>query len=267
MQHESERKTIIVALLIVVAVFAVLIGSGARNFMRVRSVYEESEALIAAENYQEAKNQLSQIKDKDYKDTSALLDLCKAHIAYDDGQISRAYSELKYAKFSYQSAESQQMISDFTAQINAEYDAYCKEQERLEKEAYEKKIKTGVPFVGMSESRIGDTSLGKPSGDVRHNYECIGGEQYRANLYDFKVNGHTVFTARCVQGKVTQVWDNRDKDTSQPVYKSSTSSKKSTDTDPYHVNDYYDAEDFYYDYYDDFFDYDDAEDYFNAHHK
>ena len=31
------------------------------------------------------------------------------------------------------------------------------------------------------------------------------------------------------------------------------------------VNDYYDAEDFYDDYYDDFYDYEDAEDYFDTH--
>lgn len=43
----------------------------------------------------------------------------------------------------------------------------------------------------------------------------------------------------------------------------STSLKKSDD--PYHAKDYYDAEDFYEDNYDDFWDYEDAEDYYNEH--
>ena len=41
--------------------------------------------------------------------------------------------------------------------------------------------------------------------------------------------------------------------------------KPTSYSDPYNVNDYYDVEDFYDDYYDDFYDYEDAEDYFNKH--
>ena len=41
--------------------------------------------------------------------------------------------------------------------------------------------------------------------------------------------------------------------------------KPTSYSDPYNVNDYYDAEDFYDDYYDDFYDYEDAEDYFDTH--
>ena len=49
--------------------------------------------------------------------------------------------------------------------------------------------------------------------------------------------------------------------------RSSKSTRPSTTKpDPYDVYDYYDAEDFYYDHYDDFYDYYDAEDYFNDHH-
>ena len=44
-------------------------------------------------------------------------------------------------------------------------------------------------------------------------------------------------------------------------YKKSTTTKR----DPYNAKSYYDAEDFYEDYYDDFFDYEDAEDYYNSH--
>ena len=46
--------------------------------------------------------------------------------------------------------------------------------------------------------------------------------------------------------------------------KSSSSTKKSTD--PYHAKDYSHPDDFYYDYYDDFWDYEDAEDYWDEYH-
>ncbi len=48
-------------------------------------------------------------------------------------------------------------------------------------------------------------------------------------------------------------------------YNSSSKSKKSASSDPYNAKDYYDAEDFYEDNYDDFWDYEDAEDYYNEH--
>jgi hypothetical protein len=125
-----------------------------------------------------------------------------------------------------------------------------------------------VPYVGMSESKIKETSLGAPSSNVRHNNQVKNGEQYVANLYDFyDENGACIFTARCVLGSVTEVWDNRD-NPAKPYrsYSSPSKSKsKSKSSDPYHAKDYYDAEDFYEDNYDDFWDYEDAEDYYNEH--
>ena len=44
------------------------------------------------------------------------------------------------------------------------------------------------------------------------------------------------------------------------------STKKKSSSDPYHASDYAHPDDFYYDYYDDFWDYEDAEDYWEAHH-
>ncbi len=120
-----------------------------------------------------------------------------------------------------------------------------------------------VPYVGMSESRIGDTGLGKPSGDVRHNTEVTWNETYIANLYDFYKDGERIFTARCVDGKVTEVWDWREFPESDyvPDYSFADDSD-----DPYNASDYRNAEDFYDDNYYDFFDYYDAEKYYNEHH-
>jgi len=52
--------------------------------------------------------------------------------------------------------------------------------------------------------------------------------------------------------------------TPQPTKKPSTSSGRSY-ADPYNARDYSDPDDFYFDYYDDFFDYEDAEDYWYEH--
>ena len=49
---------------------------------------------------------------------------------------------------------------------------------------------------------------------------------------------------------------------SESTYKSY-SSKPSKTEDEYSAKDYVDADDFYYDHYDDFYDYEDAEDYYN----
>ena len=92
----------------------------------------------------------------------------------------------------------------------------------------------------------------------------INGEPYKANLYDFKSGNKTIFTARCVRGRVTEVWDHRDNPLTP--YKPVNSSTKKDD-DPYDVNDYDHPDDFYYDHYDDFFDFEEAEEYYKKHHK
>lgn len=57
--------------------------------------------------------------------------------------------------------------------------------------------------------------------------------------------------------------------TVQPTTRKSTyksySSKSSKSKDKFSAKDYVDADDFYYDHYDDFYDYEDAEDYYNEH--
>ncbi|MCD7763967.1 MAG: hypothetical protein LUI14_12395 [Lachnospiraceae bacterium] len=95
----------------------------------------------------------------------------------------------------------------------------------------------------------------------------VNGKAYTANLYDFKSGNTTIFTARCVQGEVIQVWDKRDKVSSGSLSSSSgsgssskSSSKSSSSSkDQYNASDYDDPEEFYYDHYDDFDGYEDAE--------
>ena len=152
-------------------------------------------------------------------------------------------------------------------------------------EAYEPLlVRDKTPYVGMSESVIGDTILGRPDPQVRHRTVSIGnGKHAQAALYDYKENGWTIYTAQCVDGVVTKIWDYREEvDTRFPKPGTSSSGNSSPVPhrkktyvyddddddyydDPYDVYDYYDPEDFYYDHEDDFYDYEDAEDYFYEH--
>ena len=156
-------------------------------------------------------------------------------------------------------------INAFKDNFESEYEEYLLEQERKRQIEEDKKIRSSVPFVGMSESRINDTILGT-NYEIVHNSEYIKGEKIRANIYRFKRGNGIIFVARCLKGRVDSVSDYRDDPWVIPSTSSSSSKKKSNNDDPYNVNDYSDPEDFYYDNYDDFWEYEEAEDYYNRYH-
>ena len=152
-------------------------------------------------------------------------------------------------------------FDSFVETVDADVAEYYKQKEIEEREESKKNVPISAPFIGMSESKIESTELGVHHGEIRHNSEMIDGERHFANIYDFTANGYFIFSARCIDGRVTNNWDYR----SDPIppRKPYTGYK---DDDPYDVNDFRNAEDFYDEHYDDFFDYYDAEDYFNEHH-
>ncbi len=116
--------------------------------------------------------------------------------------------------------------------IKAEYDVYRKEKAEADEKAFRDQIANGVPYVGMPESEIYNTSLGSPSIDVRHNTEFVRGKRCTANIYDFMRDNARIFTARCVEGTVIQVWDYRN-DPIRPYIP-----KKSTTTDKENIYDF-----------------------------
>lgn len=258
-QKSKKRKTTIIVCVCIGLAFASVITLSILNSVHLSSVYENAEHLIESGEYLKARDNLKDIEDKNYKDTSALILLCTAHIEYDGGRYVDAYYTLKDASFRYQTSSQQSKISSFRNTLDAEYKAYIKRMSERQQQEYENKIVNGVPYVGMSESRIADTTLGKPSDKVRHNSEMINGQRYTANLYDFYQNGKRIFTARCIQGRVTEVWDERNSTTSTYTPRSG-----KTSTDP-SVEGFSHPEDFYEYYWDDFFDYEDAEDYYYEH--
>ena len=179
-----------------------------------------------------------------------------AHIEYEKGLSFTAYGYLEMARFYYLPEEEQKEVEAFKKEVEALNTKLRREYEENERKQTEERIRTGVPFVGMPESRIGDTTIGKPSSDIGHNKEMINGKVHSANLYSWYRGGDLIFTARCIDGEVYQVWDYRD-DPIKP-YQPKSGSKKVYEFPDY--DDYLDAEDLYAWYYDDFYDYEEAED-------
>lgn len=225
--------------------------------------YDQAEILIVQEKYEEALANLKKIESKNIKDTKSLINLCEAHIAYSENDLAMAWFKLSYVSLHNQTNAQKEKVEAFKETVNEKFNKYIAEETKKEEKERKKKIISKVPFVGMSESEIEYTSLGKPSSKVRHNKQRINGKAYTANLYDFKVGTKIIFTAICVRGKVTEVWDKRNEQ--KNTYIPSKKKKIDSNDDPYNANEYSDAEDFYDDYYDDFYDFEDAEDYYNEH--
>ena len=249
-----------------VIVLFVIILTAVYSFNRSVLIKNYSAAVALYENgaYNEAEEQFKAIEEKNYKDTSAYISLCRAKTSCEQGFYVSAYYELKKAVFKNPSQEQSHEVKVFQNDLKRKYDAYLYEQKKAEEKAFREKIRNGVPFVDMPESEIRNTSLGAPSQDVRHEYEIIGGQRYEAKVYEFRKDNKLIFTARCVKGKVTKVHDYRKTSSNSYTYHYSSGSNSSKD-DPYNAKGYSNAEDFYDDNYDDFFDYYDAEDYYNEH--
>lgn len=262
---KAKKIFLILAGFICIATIVIMVSITKQHQHQVETTYFEAVQLMTDGQYADAVNKFESIREDKYEDTEAFIYCCEAAQALEDENFYKAMSQLRQVEFKTLPEEQVVQFEAFRGEVEAVLEEYQRVA-AIEAAAKEReRIRNGVPFVGMSESDINNTSLGSPSSDVRHNYECIGGEQYLANLYDYMQDGRKIFTARCVRGQVTEVWDHRDDEPYVPTYRPS-SDDKDSDDDQYNVNDYSNEEDFYYDHYDDFFDYYDAEAYWNEHH-
>lgn len=263
---EQKKKTAVLILILIAITAGIVIGVFCTK-KKIEAEYR-SALLYVGENtlFQYVLDHLQPIANYDYQDTRELIRFCQAGLDYEKGKTDKAREEFSTLDFQYLPEMTERGIEKFIERANQFtyrewiHDKYEKEwaeeQQRLLKTA-----QSGFPYVGMEESFIAETKLGAPSPEVRHNRECINGQQYWANLYDYIEDGRVVFTARCVNGVVIQIWDKHDKIDRVPSYRSSSSA------DEYDVSDFRYAEDFYEYYYDDFMDYYEAEDYFEEHKK
>lgn len=224
------------------------------------AAYAQATSLVAAGEYSGALELLEGISNKSYHDTRYLINICEAHKSYENGDLQTAYSQVRAIVLRDYDGVSEDELTAFYDGVVEEYRQQQEAEALREQREYRNRIANGVPYVGMPESEIANTSLGKPEDRIGHNNACISGEQYRANIYYFRSGGKLIFSARCIRGKVSEVWDYRDNPQSY-----SYSGGHHSSGDPYDVDDYQDAEEFYYYNYNDFIDYEDAEDYYNDH--
>ncbi len=268
-QPNSKRPILILLCLMVIIIMTASISSHIINRNRAAAEavalessraeqYQEALERIDRGEYEEAYSILESIDQRSYLSTVDLMMLCRSYSDYAEGDIGSAYYAMPHLE-GLEGVDPEQLarMKVFRQTVR---DAYS---EKRRQDAVTTTARA-VPYVGMSESQIGNTALGRPSEKVRHNTAMIRGKRYIANLYDFVENGRVVFTARCIDGKVTEVWDTRGTPAGTTRARSSSAASSG---DPYHAKDYVHPDDFYYDHYDDFVDFEDAEDYYDSHHK
>ena len=267
----TRRGKIACGIIIYIALVAVAacVGpalKGYRQEKRREKTYAQAEALAQGGEYAAALDALAELDDS-YRNAKSLSYYCTARISYEDGNVSKANNDLFWCDHYMASGEIMpEGYEDFQAEVSAKYAVYAAEQRQKEQEAYRERVRTGVPFVGMSEADIANTSLGAPSPKVGHNSEWERGKRVTANLYYFYKDGRLIFSVRCLHGSVDQVWADRD----EPPASSAKSFRKSSvreedEDDPLNAKDYLFPEDFYEDHFDDFYDFYDAEDYYYDH--
>lgn len=88
-----------------------------------QNTYLKAEELVRAGLYEEAKVLFEKIEESDFKDTSAYLILCEAHIYYDAGDLQSAYETVKYVFLINASVDMKNAADNFEAMVNREHAA------------------------------------------------------------------------------------------------------------------------------------------------
>lgn len=263
------RKIKIVCEIVILVVLTLCVTTAVENRAQKRQLeetYARVEALVQGGEYAGALDILEGLDDS-YRNVKSLRYYSNARVSYDQGELSDAYGDLfRSVHYCADGEEMPEGYEAFRASVTAEYAVYEQERARQAREAYRERVRTGVPFEGMLEADIANTSLGAPSSRVGHNSEWVDAGLVTTNIYRFYRNGREIFSARCISGIVRQVWDSRDKAALPKTRSSGRSSKEQEDdADPLNAKDYLFPEDFYEDHLDDFYDFYDAEDYYYEH--
>lgn len=250
-------------LLLVVGIFVYL----GLTFPTAKSDYEQGLALLEEGNYYQAsiKFLYSRIdhEEEGKKYALELYEYASARAEYEDdpceetaAQVWRDFEE-EYNKICrYRSIPYYNEIIAFGKEIKTQADKH-------DAEAISK-IRRGLPYVHMPPEYINNTKLG--SADSVSTYGT-------SKVYTWKAaDGCTVFKVTIdSNGYVSEAekyrenthWNGNTLLSTHEGYSSKPS--YSYNSDPYDAGAYSNAEDFYYDYYDDFFDYEDALYYWNSH--
>ena len=253
-------------------ILAFFVGNTIVSNRREQAYNRAIEAIVAG-GYETGLSILESSLPSTYKEKDNLISLCRAKQALDaeDYDQARRLASRVFFRSATPSADR------LNIRVNSILDACHEETERKAAEelaAYEAKVHSGLPFVGMPEKYVSSTLLGEFSRCERNGTAYPGGRKTIGNIYYYKRDGKVYFCVFCTGGQVAEVYDNRDGNAHYPgrLINGSTSTRPSTttdshdDSDPYHASDYPDEEEFYEEHWDDFFDFEDADTYWQEHH-
>ena len=286
-RQKATRHSFIIISLFVIAVFVIFISAitTASRFYYFEKDYEKAVEIIEyGDHYYVAHSFLyqwsSDLRKKsstygyqEYRDYSDLLTLCDMHESHSDNDLKRASDlahSIWYAPLGSLSNETISREREFMRTVILDYYDQKQADEQAEK-ALDNRIRRNKPFVGMPESRIDDSVLGKHSFSKSETYKT--GKQYydtkwhelrdelkTRTTYTWKMKEQKIiFTAVCEDGIVVKVEQTEDKG------KKNGYRPGKTDYSEHYVDDFSDPEDFYDWYCEDFDSYEDAEDYYYSH--
>ena len=259
MKNKETKTLLIIGLILALFISSHITVYKLKEF-KIEKTYSAAVDCVIARDYDEAINLLKKIEERTYKDKQALLSLCNLAKAVDENRESTMLYKVMSADYLNCSNEQHESILALRAELLADYEQIEKrvKAEKQAKEAAEAaSLKSTVPYTGMREANISKTSLGRYSSKREDTYYSVG-KNHPYTVYDFKDGNKTIFSVRCENGEVTDVWDYRNIKPVKP--------KKVSEEDRYNASDYRNAEDFYDDNYYAFHDYYQAEKYWREHH-
>ena len=260
--------------------------------VEIKKKYDATWQLVMDGEYEKAKKEF-ELMNRDYYGKSVYTYsfffgkyFCDVCIDYEKGEYRAAKEWMDYKIMPDMKAEfinvelNKEQLAFVKKKINAVEETYSshkaeydeedrKNREELEaarkrKAEEEEAKKKEAPYVGMSESQIDSTDLGMHSEYHKNfNVQHIKGEIYHASMYYWNSGSECIYSARCVDGKVYNIWDNRDRHVKNNIvdhtgssYKKKKKQESTTEFDP----DDHDIEQYYEDYKEEFEDIDDAYD-------
>ena len=272
MQFLRKYWLLIAAALILIVVAAAQCAPYMIEDMQRRQGRANVEALLAEGRYEEAQEEMTYwfmhgcTTDAD----CARYFLCHAYVAYENGNVDNADMYLRLsAKYrperlwNEQTRAFAETVAEEAEVLNARRRAEAAAREAAERAAYEERVRSGPPFVGMYIRYINDTALGEGRiSDIERRY--VDGELTTIKIYDYyDEDGEVIYSARTVGGEVTEVWPGG---YDPPItFSSPRRDYEEEEEDRFNASSYANEEDFYYDNYDDFFDYEEAADYYREH--
>lgn len=270
MSKKDKIKIFCLASILFLAILIPVLNK-AIPYFRVVIAYEKAEELIAQENYSEAHKVLVSCCDytddyhiQHYKDRIELIFLCQSHIAYEQGDIEKAYEEFSLSDFNifmeYQTKEQSQAIIEYCNKLESEYRPIAEEKARQEEAEKLEHLSHVYPYVGMEEKYINKTCLGSPSANVTTGTMEKYGNEWETRTYYFYKENRCIYSVTCCFASVVSIKDKRN----DPEPTVSTWSPE-TDSDPYNASSYRNAERFYEANYGHFDSFEDAEYYYNRH--